>query len=163
MRTAEYWIEKLALKSHPEGGYYNETYRSPGTLEHELFDGSRNFSTAIHYMLESHEVSTFHRLKSDELMHFYYGDCFTVYVINDDSGELSEINLGSDLENGETFQGLIKAGDWFGAKVNKPDTYGLIGCTVAPGFDFSDFEIAQRGVMLEKFPQHEKIITKLTR
>jgi len=103
MVSAEYWIEKLQLIEHPEGGYYKETYRSDHTISNDLgakYSGERSFSTAIYYLLKSDQISTFHKLQSDEIMHFYYGVTFTLYEI-EPSGNLIETNLGTDIEKEE--------------------------------------------------------------
>lgn len=166
MVTAEYWINKLELIAHPEGGYYKETYRSPDLLPSGIvngkFDGARNCSTSIFYLLKSGQVSTFHRLKSDEIVHFYYGSCMSYYVIHA-NGELQKIKLGNNPENGELLQLLLKGGCWFGSHVEIPNSFALIGCTVSPGFDFHDFEISNRKKMTAKYPQYEDIIKKLTK
>jgi predicted cupin superfamily sugar epimerase len=164
-KDAAYWIKKLQLSEHPEGGYYKETYRSPELIEGDClpkrFGGPRCFSTAIYFLLEGDQFSAFHRIKSDEVWHFYTGSSLTLYIIHL-NGELSEIKLGSNFEEGEMFQAVIKAGCWYGARVNDPNSYSLVGGTVAPGFDFKDFELAERKKLIELYPQHRSIIEKLT-
>jgi predicted cupin superfamily sugar epimerase len=166
MKKAEYYINKLGLEKHPEGGWFKEVYRSSEEVakEHlpERFSGSRHHSTSIYFLLTSDTFSAFHRIKSDELWHFYDGSSVTIYMI-DKAGNFSEISLGKDIENGELLQYAVPHGVWFGAKVNKPDTFTLVGCTVAPGFHFDDFELAERIYLLEKFPKHRERIEKLTR
>jgi predicted cupin superfamily sugar epimerase len=165
MHTADYWIAKLSLVKHPEGGHFREVYRSSESTPHEAlpprFSGSRAFSTSIYFLLQSHEVSRFHRIKSDEVWHFYAGSSLMLHVI-DGEGAYSQIELGSDLERGESLQAVVPAGCWFGATVNQQNTFTLVGCTVAPGFDFADFEIAKRDELLAMFPQHSAIIKQLT-
>jgi len=162
---AKYWIRKLNLQKHPEGGYFRETYRSKGTIpaEHlsETSGGDRNYSTSIYFLLTSDDISAFHRLKSDEIWHFYYGSSLTIYRIDSD-GMLFKTKMGNDLENGELFQTHIKAGQWFGARVNEEDSFSLVGCTVSPGFDFSDFELASRKELLKAYPRHREVIEMLT-
>ena len=148
-QTAAYWIKKLNLVPHPEGGYYRETYRKDPV------------SSAIYFLLKSGECSRLHRLKSDELWHFHQGSSLTLSVIYSD-GRLETLSLGDSPEKGETFQAVIPAGSWFGARVNEPDSFALTGCTVAPGFLFEDFELADRHELTRQFPQHRKIIEKLT-
>lgn len=164
-RFAEYWIDKLLLTPHPEGGYFKETYRSDENIrkEHlpEKFSGDRNFFTAIFYLLQKEQCSKLHRIKSDEMWHFYDGSGLTIYVI-DDSGKLTEEKLGLNSDEGELPQILIKAGDWFGAKINKQNSFCLAGCTVSPGFHFDDFEMGERNNLLKLFPQHKRIIVQLT-
>jgi len=119
MHNAQYYVDKLKMNPHPEGGWYIETYRSPETvLKAHLptrFTGERNYSTAIYFLLESPQFSAFHRIKSDELWHFYAGGPLNVYVI-DLSGSLEVMKLGADLDNGETFQTVVKAGCWFASR-----------------------------------------------
>jgi len=164
---AGYWIEKLKLIEHPEGGWYVRTYRSPLRVDTERLPapfsgaGSRVLSSAIYYLLESPRYSAFHRIKSDEMWHFYAGSALTLYVI-DETGGLSLLQLGRNPEKGEAFQRMVKAGCWFGALVNELDSYTLAGCTVTPGFEYEDFEMADRKALLERYPQHRWIIEKLT-
>lgn len=164
--NAEYYIKKLELQKHPEGGWFKEVYRADELIkkEHlpERFTGERHHSTSIYFLLTSDTFSAFHRIKSDELWHFYAGSAATIYMI-DESGKYSEILLGNDPGKGEVFQCVIPKGVWFGAKVNSGNSFMLAGCTVSPGFHFDDFELAERNNMLQKFPQHREIIEKLTR
>ncbi|NIW80716.1 MAG: hypothetical protein GWN16_15195 [Calditrichae bacterium] len=164
-RNADYWIKKLNLSKHPEGGYFREVYRSPEKIGGESlpsrFEGDRVFATSIYFLLRGGEVSKLHRLKADETWHFYTGSSLTLFLI-DERGKLSQIVLGPDYEKGEVFQTVIPHDCWFGAKVNDPNAYTLVGCTVAPGFEFGDFELAQRKDLLNRFPQHKNIIEQLT-
>jgi predicted cupin superfamily sugar epimerase len=165
-KTAAYWIEKLNLVEHAEGGYYREIYRSSETIaaDHlpDRYDGSRSFSTSIYYLLKGSDFSAFHRLRSDEIWHFYTGSSLTIYLINQ-QGVLSQILLGTNFDNGEVFQAVISAGCWFAVRINNPESFSLAGCTIAPGFDFNDFEIGDRGGLIKLFPQHRMIIEQLTR
>jgi uncharacterized protein len=165
MRDVDYWINHLQLLPHPEGGFYKETYRSKEMVNsHALpdrFEGDRNFSTAIYFMLRSQDRSVFHRIKSDELWHFYQGSTLLIYVLLED--ELKIHKLGSNPENGESLQVMIPAHRWFGAQVEKQNSFALCGCTVAPGFDFGDFEMADRKDLLKKYPGLEQEIIRLTR
>jgi len=158
-------IEKLNLVKHPEGGYYRETYRSEGIIPKpvlsEKHTGDRNYSTLIYYMLVGNDISCLHRLPSDETWHFYSGSPLLIYTI-DNKGTLNTVKLGNNLNGGEVFHCVIKAGLWFGAEIDDKSSYTLMGCTVSPGFHFDDFEIANRGELLEKFPAHKEIIIKLT-
>ena len=165
MKTAEYYIKSLELQKHPEGGWFKEVYRSTEEIakEHlpDRYTGTRHHSTSIYFLLTSDTFSAFHRIKSDELWHFYDGFPVTIYMIDDD-GNYSEITLGRDIESGEVLQCVIPHGVWFGAKVNSHDSFCLVGCTVAPGFHFDDFELGEREELLKKFPEHKEIIKKLT-
>jgi predicted cupin superfamily sugar epimerase len=144
-QTAEYWIEKLGLEPHPEGGYFRQTYRSGVVIVREAlpagFGGARPVSTAIYFLLEGKNFSAFHRLRSDELWHLYAGATLEVHVI-DEGGGYSETLLGPDAEAGEVFQSVVKAGCWFGARVRDGKSWALVGCTVSPGFNFEDFEMS---------------------
>jgi len=166
IRDAAYWIEKLKLESHPEGGYFRQTYRSDLILPRgaltKQFTGDRVASTAIYFLLDGDNFSAFHRLRSDELWHFYAGSPLVVYVIDAD-GEYSEIVLGSDPDAGEVLQAVVKAGCWFASRVQDRNSFALVGCTVSPGFDFEDFELAKRAELAKSHPQHRKIIEQLTR
>lgn len=150
-------IQKLDLQQHPEGGYYRETYRSEGKLD---FGGERNFSTCIYYMLTADGFSAFHRIRQDEIWHFYEGSSLHIHMINP-QGKYSLARIGSNLAEGEEYQFVVPAGYWFAAEVM--GDYGLVGCTVAPGFDFRDFELAAREQLMEQYPQHLSIIEKFTR
>ncbi len=165
MHSPEYWINKLSLKSHPEGGYYRETYRSTEQIQvcglPLRFTSPRSFSTAIYFLLHSHDKSLFHRIKSDELWHFHCGGPLDIFVLK--KNELCVFRLGNDLELGESLQVTVPANCWFAAKVVEPNTYSLSSCTVAPGFDFQDFQIAERQKLMEEFPDHSQIIAELTR
>ena len=159
-------IKALELQPHPEGGYYKETYRSQDIIVKdalpEVFNGHRNHSTGIYCLLESKDFSAFHRINQDEMWHFYKGDALLLTMISEE-GELSTIKIGNDIANGEVPQTVVPKGYWFAAKVEQPESYALLGCTVAPGFDFQDFELAERAKLIAKFPQHKDIITTLTR
>ncbi len=164
MQTADYWVEKLGLENHIEGGAFREIYRSPLLLKNlpDTFKGERNAYTAIYFLLKSGDFSAFHRIASDEGWHFYAGTSLTVYEI-EKNGSLITHKLGRDIEKGETFQTTIKAGSWFGSRCEDENGYALVGCTVAPGFDFEDFELAEYKTLSKKYPQHEGLIKEMTR
>lgn len=166
-RDAAYWIERLGLARHPEGGYFLETYRSgeaiaPGALPGRFGGGDRAFCTAIYFLLAGNDFSAFHRLKSDELWHFYTGATLAIHVI-DPEGSHRVQRLGSGRAAGESFQAVVRAGSWFGAELEERDSFALVGCTVAPGFDFRDFEMADRDALIGAYPGHRRIIERLTR
>lgn len=164
MKTAEYWIKHLALLPHPEGGFYRETYRASESISPEglpdRFNGGRNFSTAIYFLLRSQDRSLFHRIKSDELWHYHAGSSLSLYVLT--TNGLSIHTLGPDPEQGQSLQVVIPANSWFGARVDSEDSYTLSGCTVSPGFDFQDFRMAEREALIKTFPNHRDIIALLT-
>ena len=155
--NAQYWIDKLDLEPHPEGGYYRQTYQSEGIIS-EL---DRHYATAIYFLLHDDQFSAFHRIQSDELWHFYTGGPLEVLVLHD-SGELQKLQLGPNPENGEQFQAVVLAGKWFASRLVHPHSYALVGCTVSPGFDFRDFEMADRQHLVQQFPQHEMLISSFT-
>jgi predicted cupin superfamily sugar epimerase len=166
MKNGQYWIRKLELKPHPEGGYFRQTYRANLILAQESlprkFTGGRAASTAIYFLLEGENFSAFHRLLSDELWHFYVGSALVVYVI-DEQGRYSEVLLGSDPDQGEALQAVVKAGCWFASEVRDRKSFALVGCTVAPGFEFADFEMAKREELAKDYPQQRRVIERLTR
>jgi len=165
-KSAAYWIDKLKLEPHPEGGFYRQTYRADLILPEDAlppqFAGSRAVSTAIYFLLDRENFSAFHRLRSDELWHFYIGAPLVVHVI-DENGAYSEISLGNNPEAGEVLQAVVKAGCWFASRVKDGKMFALVGCTVSPGFDFADFEMARREELLRQYPQHREVIERLTR
>ncbi|MFC1671049.1 cupin domain-containing protein [Spirochaetota bacterium] len=166
MKQAEFWIKNLALKKHPEGGYFRETYRAKETINGDClpqrFNGSLPFSTSIYYLLHGDEHSALHRIKSDELWHFYTGSALTLHVI-DEKGIYSNIRLGNCFDKGQLFQAVVYANSWFGVTVNDRESYSLVGCTVAPGFDFGDFEIGKKDELLVKYPEQSSIIERLAK
>ncbi|MEO5683565.1 MAG: cupin domain-containing protein [Chitinophagaceae bacterium] len=164
--TADYWINTLQLTRHIEGGSYTRTYCADLVLPRQQlpasFNGPRPVATAIYFLLENNQFSAIHRIASDELWHFYYGDALVVYEI-DKAGKLTEHLLGNNPGNNEHFQCLVKAGSWFGSKTREGGDYSLVGCTVSPGFDFADFEMGDRAELLQFYPQHAAVIQMLTR
>jgi len=163
--NAEYWIKQLNLQKHPEGGYYRETYRSNDIIKSNGLSSrateSRNCSTAIYYLLSGEEFSAFHRLKSDEIFHFYSGTPLQVHILTK-SGEYKSILLGDTTGKNPTFQLVINQGDWFASEVSQPNSYSLIGCTVSPGFDFTDFELATAKELINQYPDYQRLITRLS-
>ncbi|MAN27098.1 MULTISPECIES: cupin domain-containing protein [Mesonia] len=165
LTAAQSIIKKLALEPHPEGGYFKETYRSEGEISEnqlpDVFKGNRNYSTCIYFLLTSETFSAFHKINQEEIWHFYKGDAIQLVMISEE-GELSEVIIGNDIENGELPQFVVPKHYWFAAKVIQPESYALTGCTVAPGFDFKDFTLPTRQELIDKFPQHQDLITKFT-
>jgi predicted cupin superfamily sugar epimerase len=165
MKNAAYWIKRLRLSPHPEGGYYREIYRAPESVPRRglppRYGGSRPFGTSIYFLLESGQVSRLHRLKSDEVWHFYAGSPVLIHMLSD-SGRCRSIKLGRNPEKGRVFQAVIRAGTWFGAEPVGLRTYALVGCTVSPGFDFDDFEAGCAEKLRKKFPRWASLIERLT-
>lgn len=166
MLTPRQLINQYGLQPHPEGGWYRETYKSSENISAASlpgrFGGNRAFSTAIYFLLEQENFSAFHRIKSDECWHFYSGDPLQVYVIQPD-GSLDIISLGNDIEKGQVFQYVVPANCWFASKPAPGTAFCFVGCTVAPGFDFADFELADPAILSAMYPQHESTIRKLCR
>ena len=163
--TARYYIDHLQLKPHPEGGFYRETYRSKGIipagcLPNEV-KGDRSFSTAIYFLLQESDFSAFHRIKSDECWHFYEGGTLLIHVLQQ-NGSYSCTRLGRNIQEGEIFQYVVPAGAWFASEPAPSSFFTLVGCTVAPGFDFADFELAAKDELLKEYPQHEEWIHMLS-
>lgn len=159
--TAQEWIHRLNLIRHPEGGFYHQSFIADEVIRSESLD-ARQLYTSIYFLLESGDVSRFHRLKSDELWYYHTGSSLTVHTINPD-GTYRAAKLGLDIESGQRPQVLIRGGTIFGATVDDASTYSLVGCMVAPGFVFDDFELFERKQLLADYNQHETIIRKLTK
>ena len=166
MLKAADWIADLQLNPHPEGGFFRETYRCPETIAQAhlppRFSGPRSFVTAIYFLLRSQDFSALHRIRQDEIWHFYDGTTLLIDVI-DPRGALSTIRLGRNARAGEALQAVVTGGCLFGARVEAADSFALVGCTVAPGFDFADFEMPSRAALLAQYPQHRAAIERLTR
>lgn len=137
-------IQQLQLKPHPEGGYYRETYRSE--QETTTKEGhKRNLSTAIYYLLEGNDRSHFHRIQSDEMWFFHQGEPLELVLILNNA--IHTVVLGHNLNDGEVPQAIIPANTWFAARIKSGEGYALMSCTVAPGFSFQDFELAEIATM----------------
>ncbi len=164
MKTADYWIDKLNLQPHPEGGYFSETYRSDEKVKvdslPDRYSSDRNFGTSIYFLLTTESVSNFHRLASYEIWHFHAGGSGLIHMISKD-GTLNSKRIGDNMEAGDSLQVIIPRGCWFAAEVIAGD-YILVGCTVSPGFEFEDFELAKRSDLIQKYPDFEKLIQRFT-
>jgi predicted cupin superfamily sugar epimerase len=164
--TAQTYIDALKLQAHPEGGFFKETYRSDLTIEVARADAGsivrRSASTGIYFLLEDGNFSAFHQIKSDEMWHFYAGQALDVLELKA-TGELRCTRLGPNILQGEVHQHVVRANTWFASRVAAGGAFSLVGCSVAPGFDFADFCLAERGALMASFPEHGQIIAKLTR
>jgi predicted cupin superfamily sugar epimerase len=154
-------IARLGLQPHPEGGYYRETYRSTEILHRPALGVERAASTAIYYLLSGDAYSAWHRIRSDEIWHFHAGGPLHVHVL-DGQGGLTTHRLGNAIEDTQAvFQAVVPAGSWFAAERVSRARYTLVGCTVAPGFEFSDFELADTARLAAASPAHAELIAKL--
>ena len=164
--TPQNLISHYNLQPHPEGGWYAQSYRSseiiPAAALPDRFGGDRVFSTAIYFLLEQGNFSAFHRIKSDECWHFYQGDPLEVFIIGLE-GQLTIITLGQDSSRGQLFQYVVPANCWFASRPAKESEFCFVGCTVAPGFDFADFELANQTNLCSEYPEHSELILELCR
>ena len=180
----KYLIGKLNLtKLYEEGGYYRETYRSEKSILIDSFDNRNNKNkhyclseinddvdstnmrstfTLIYYLLDGDQFSAFHKVRFDEVWHFYKGSTVSLYLLTD-SKEILSVQLGDNLDNNEHIHYVIKGNTWFAAEINDKSSYSLIGCSVSPGFDFKDFNLGSKSELKKIYPQHEFIIDKLCR
>lgn len=165
MDNVDYLIKVLGLQPHPEGGYFKEFYRSSGEINSESLDsryvGNRNYATSIYFLLTSDTFSAFHKINQDEIWHFYDGSPIKIHMISE-TGDYSNVIVGKNLKQGEKLQFVVPGGYWFAANVINNNDYSLVGCTVSPGFDFKDFQLADRNEFIAKFPKHKEVITNLT-
>lgn len=163
--TADEWIEKLHLAPHPEGGFYIETYRSEDHFPEEAlpdrYSGPRAAGTAIYYLLRAGDVSRLHHICSDEIWHFYAGDPLQLAHFPQ-QGSSRIVELSACGRSGSMPQCMIPGGDSFGAYVGEGGAYSLLGCTVAPGFEFVDFAWSDTDRLIESFPADEALIRRLS-
>jgi len=166
MTQKEEIIKTLQLNPHPEGGYFRETYRSEGMISRkelgDKYSGERNISTCIYFLLTSESFSAFHRIVQDEAWHFYDGSPLFLHMISP-KGDYIKVTIGRNYEKGEVPQFVVPGGTWFAADVAHEDSFSLLGCTVAPGFDFADFEMGRQDRLLKNFPTCSEVIRELTR
>lgn len=172
-------VQLLNMQPHPEGGYFVESYRSKQNIETEI--GIRCASTAIYFLLGVNDTSKFHRIKSDEVWHYYAGEALSIVELDNERKISKTTKLGPNLLNGEVLQYVVPANTWFGSFLPDPHApgegphvnipapnpntssgYTLVGCTVAPGFEFQDFEMAKRDELIEEFSQAIDMINRLT-
>jgi predicted cupin superfamily sugar epimerase len=154
-------IRRFDLQPHPEGGFFRETYRSAAQVAQAGSDARRAASTAIYYLLCDGAHSAWHRIRSDEVWHFYAGAPLDVHVL-DQGGKLITHRLGNPLRDpGTVFQAVVPAGLWFAAECEDSAAFALVGCTVAPGFEFNEFELAEVGELQSAYPEHAEIIARL--
>lgn len=148
--TAENIIQKLQLLPHPEGGYYRETYRGSKTFQLDQHQ-SRSTATAIYYLLNDTEISHLHRIHSDEIWLFHSGEPLEIIEV-DNNGQLTVHTIGLDPQLQYLPQYVVKAKTWFAARVKNQKGYTLVSCIVSPGFDFEDFEMADKTKLQQLYP-----------
>jgi uncharacterized protein len=154
--TAEEVIANLQLQPHPvEGGFFRETYRSAASIS------NRSVSTAIYYLLTPNTVSALHRLPGDEVFHFYMGDPVRMLQLWPD-GSTRMLTLGADLQAGQVPQLVVPGGVWQGSVLVDGGRFGLLGCTMAPGFDYADYETGRRDDLSRCYPTVKEMIARLT-
>ncbi|CAM2076924.1 cupin domain-containing protein [Clostridium cuniculi] len=156
MKNAEYYIKNLEMIPHVEGGYFKESFLSEDNVRE-----NKKLWSSIYFLLRTGEVSNFHRLKSDELWYYHDGEALTIYMITPE-GDFITKQLGTDIENGESPQVLVPKGYIFGSAMNK-EGFSLVGCMVAPAFEYEEFELFEREYLLNLYPKYKDIILKLTR
>ncbi len=158
-------IARFDLHPHPEGGFFRETYRSseglPVASLPARYGSDRSFCTGIYYLLPEGTTSRLHRLKSDEMWHFYLGGPLGLVQLFPD-GTLERVVLGQDIAMGQSVQHVVPAGVWFGARPGAGSGFSFVGCTVAPGFDFADFEIGKRDGLIRSYPGAQDVIEQFT-
>jgi predicted cupin superfamily sugar epimerase len=166
MPIADEIIRLLNLKPHPsEGGLFTETYRSEEAIAKDAlpvrYRADRCLATAVYYMLTPESFSAMHRLKSDEIFHFYLGDPVTMLQLRPD-GSSEIIALGRDIQRREKLQVVVKRGLWQGMYLNEGGEFALLGATVSPGFEYDDFELGVRDKLVKQYPLQREMITRLT-
>ncbi len=161
-------IARLDLQPHPEGGYFRETYRAAHEVTADAlppgYSGPRALSTAIYFLLVGDQVSRLHRLRGDEVWHHHAGCGLTLHLFAAATGYVRR-RLGPGPAGGgaahQLPQIVVPAGSWFGATVDQEHSFALVGCTMAPGFDFADFELADRAALRKQYPDHVDVIERL--
>ena len=164
MPTAKELIRHLGLQPHPkEGGFFRETYRAAESCPAlpSRYQGSRSASTAIYYLLTPNTFSALHRLHTDEIFHFYLGDPIRMVQL-DPAGEGRTIILGPDVLKGQQLQVLVPRGVWQGSYLEPGGAFALLGCTVAPGFEYADYESGDRHMLTKEYPAFADMIRRLT-
>lgn len=163
--TFEQIVEALSLVNHPEGGFYYRNYRSQQKIQVEHlghgYSGERSLTSAIYYLVHGKKPSKLHRLRTDEIWHFYFGSPFDLIELTP-YGELKRTRMGNDLLSGHKLQHVVSAGNWFGGFTTQGSGYSLLGCTISPGFEEMDFQLADRDSLIKEFPSHEELIRLLS-
>jgi uncharacterized protein len=163
------WVEELNLERHIEGGYYNRFYKSDEKVisiknRHTIdLANERAAGSAIYFLLDRHDFSAWHMLKSDEIWHFYDGEsALNIHTINQEGLHQIKVLGHPKLAKGASFQVLVKANTWFAADLQNKSSFSLVGCTVFPGFEYQDFILAEREKLTREYPKHAEIIKQFT-
>jgi len=159
IKDSQQLISLLDLNPHPEGGYYKETYRAMH-LVYDKLNQQRNICTSIYYLLEKHDKSLFHKIQSDEHWFFHAGSTLELIMLID--GKSERVLLGTNLQKGEHLHTVVPANTWFAARVKDEKGYVLVSCVVSPGFDFADFQLADKQQLLSEYPNCFEIINKFS-
>ena len=158
-------IKLLGLEPHAEGGFYKETCRSDEKIPHHAlparYQVDKHLYTAIYYLLTPDTISALHRIQTDELFHFYLGDPVSMLWLCPDGCAETKI-LGNDIAAGQLLQCLVPKGVWQGMCLVEGGRFALMGTTMAPGFDFHDFELGNRGDLIKNYPHHAHLIERFT-
>lgn len=157
---AAQWISKLNLQPHPEGGYYKEVFRSGQYVNREASDSLRHACTSIYYLLENEDYSGFHRIMSDEIWYFHQGVLLNIHVITE-NGDYQLLELSGSLTGSLSL--VVPAGLWFAADIPSKRGYSLVSCAVAPGFEFTEFQMGDRDELIRSYPAHEELFDRLCR
>lgn len=160
--------EKLAMRPHEEGGYFAENYKASAAVAVDAAqyggDSERAAGTSIYYLLEKKDYSAWHRLKSDEIWHYYDGESAVNILTISPEGAWRAYKLGNPTyDEDAAFQVVLPAGTWFAAALEDEVSFALMGCTVCPGFDYNDFELAEKAKLIAEYPQYEHYIAKYCR
>jgi predicted cupin superfamily sugar epimerase len=159
-QNASYWIHQLGMQPHPEGGHYKEVFRSPQQVNRIGSTVAMQACTSIYYLLEDKDYSGFHRIKSDEIWYFHKGMPLNIHVINiDGNHEVWEL---SDLPTGNLSL-VVRAGLWFAAEIPSKESYALVSCAVAPGFEFSEFEMADKEMLQKLYTGYDELFAEFCR
>jgi predicted cupin superfamily sugar epimerase len=167
MLTAAQVRELLKMLPHPvEGGFYAETYRTPQRLPRvalpAAYPGERSLATAIYYMLTPETISEMHRVRGDEIFHFYLGDPVEMLELRPD-GSGGVVVLGQDIASGMKLQHVVPAGVWQGSRLRPGGAFALLGTTMSPGFEYEDYETGNGDELIAKFPSYADLIRARTR
>lgn len=159
-KNATDWIAHLNMSPHPEGGYYKEVYRSEQQVSRAGYEKIMSACTSIYYLLEGAEFSGFHRLLSDEIWYFHTGSPINLHIIDKNGQYHREELSASDSGN---LSIAVSGRSWFAAEISEKEGFSLVSCVVAPGFDFAEFEMADKADMLASYPSYSNIIERLCR